>query len=303
MISRRLAVVCVLLSAACGGNTSLMHVMNGGVPVPVGSCTDVTLVGDLEVVLANAPDCQTKQGFVVPPHGAAALWRTSSSGEWAGPIVAPIAQVDIDAPLQAGASDKGLTTGSSDKGLTTGSSDKAGTQDQLAAGSRDKGLDTGSRDKGLDTGTRDKGLDTGTRDKGLDTGTRDKGLDTGTRDKGLDTGMRDKGLDTGARDRGPVDKPVAGAPVSLTKDGGGHATAEDPATFSLTVTNVSDSVVNEIAVVDRVDRLLRLARSYGDSTGEGRTRELADGTTLIVFRLKGLGPHESHAFRFNVYSR
>jgi uncharacterized repeat protein (TIGR01451 family) len=258
----------------CGGNVVL--VFNGGVPVTNASCTDVTIVGDMQVQPKGAPDCVHAGGVAIPERAAIAFWQLSTPA-WAGPVAAPEANVEMEwtGALASGSRDKGLESGSRDTGLASGSRDKA-----LVSGSRDKGLESGSRDKGLESGVRDKGLESGVRDKGLESGARDQGLESGTRDQGLETGARST------------------VPLALAKRGSGRASKDKAARFTLTVTNVSDVTLSRVAVVDRVDHQLRVVADAGATTA------LPDSSTLVVFRSnEALAPHASYSFTMDVYAR
>jgi len=274
------APLCFLLASSAAGCTPFVLVPNGGVPLAPGSCDDVALVGDLEIVQASAPGCDGRPGQLVPSHAAAAFWQLASPS-WNGPIIAPPAQVELEVPAEAQAS---LASGTRDAGLSGGTRDKA-----LVSGTRDAGLSGGTRDAGLSGGTRDKALASGTRDAGLSGGTRDKALVSGTRETALDGGTRDKAFDGGARER---------VPLTLDKSGRGRATVDKAARFVLTVTNVSDVPVQRVAVVDRVDGRLRV-----EADG-AKVSSLPDGTTLVIFRSdEPLAPHATRSFDLKAFAR
>ncbi len=259
------ALAVALVVSGCGGN--FVWVENGGVAVSKGSCSDAALTGDLEVVVPNAPGCERRAGFLLPPHAAAAFWQAREP-IWAGPVIAPSAAVKVAVthPLTNGDGDKGLVSGTSDKGLVSGSGDTG-----LASGTGDKGLVSGSSSKGLVSGTGDKGLGRGAGNQGLTSGTGARGLTSGT---------------------GEV------APLTLSKRGVGTARPDHAASFELVATNTSDVPLSRVAVVDRVDPALRVEARGATTT------TLADGSTVVVFRSDApLEGHASRKFVISVFAR
>ena len=261
----------VVAALAAGGCANVVRVPNGGVPVVMGSCADVTLGANLEPIQAGAPDCASRSGFVVPERAAAAFWQVTSDA-WAGPAMAPRAWVEIEVP-------KALASGESGGVRSLSSGDRE-------SGSHVKSLESGAREEGLASGEGEKGLASGEREKALASGGGEKGLASGERDSGAGA-ARDVG--EGTRER---------AVLSVRKTGKGRASDEGGASFVLAVSNDSDVQVRRVLVVDRVGHELT-------PEAQGATiSALPDGSSLVVFKSEGpLAPRETRSYRIAVFAK